>query len=155
MDNMGGLRKLYYILADDIQEFVLSGTNTYSLVFAEGKSWNEIIFTQESGRFSETEEMTDNGLAYNYEVSCRVPRISPDSISLFGDLRLKELLILVEDNNGYFWITGRPGTWFNIMISSDTGENIQDRNSRQLRISAQLPEASIYSADPFTNHALA
>jgi hypothetical protein len=148
MDNMGGLRKLYYIDASYYITHQLAESNLYSLSLDEKVTVNEIAFTQETGKISEVEEITDNALAYNYEVTCTVPKCAPETVDLFLGLRLKQLLMIAEDNNGNFWLTGAPGSYFNISITNDTGANTQDRNSKQLKISASLPTPSVFIIDP-------
>jgi hypothetical protein len=149
MDNMGGLRKLYYIDADDFVSLTPDGNNLNTLVLENGAAIPEIEFTQETGKISESSEISDNGLVYNFEASCRIPKCGPDNINLFGDLRLKRLLILGEDNNENLWLAGAPGSYFTIILNSDTGQGAQDPNARQLKITAALMDGSVFVASPF------
>jgi hypothetical protein len=146
---MGGLRKLYYIDSDDFSSVTLIDDNLYVLSLEGEAEINEIEFSADSGKISETSEMSDNGLIYNFEASCRIPKCGPENINLFGELRLRQLLILAEDNNGNFWLSGAPGTYFTIMLSSDTGQNTQDLNARQLKITAGLMDSSVFVQSPF------
>jgi len=150
MDNMGGLRKLYYIDSEDFISIAAAGENLFTLSLEEDATIEEIEFSEDSGRISESSEISDNGLIYNFEISCRIPKIAPENIALFGNLRLKLILLIAEDNNGNFWLTGAPGTYFNIIINSDTGQNTQDINSRLLKITAALMDSSVFVQDPVT-----
>ena len=149
MDNMGGLRKLYYIDADDFVSLELGENDLYDLTLENGAEINEIEFTQDTGKISETEDETDDGTVYNFETSCRIPKCGPDNKDLLGDLKQKRLLILGEDNNEQFWLTGAPGSYFNINTNSGTGEATPDTNSRQLKISAALMTGSVFIESPF------
>jgi hypothetical protein len=149
MDNMGGLRKLWYIDADDFVSLVPGENDLSVLTLENGAKITEIEFSEDTGQISESGEIDDSGLIYNFEASCRIPKCGPDNINLFGDLRLKKLLIIGEDNNGNFWLTGSPGTYFNIIIKSDTGTLAADPNAIQLKLAAGLPEESVFIESPF------
>jgi hypothetical protein len=144
MNNIGGLLKLYYIDADDYVDAEEGTDGIYDLMLATGSAPIEISFTEDTGRISETEQDTDHGIQYNYEISCRIPKLQEDNRELLGDLRRKKLLILAQDGNENWWLTGRPGVYFKIDISKDTGANTQDRNNQELKISASLAEGSVF-----------
>jgi hypothetical protein len=149
MDNMGGLLKLYYIDADDFSSLEPANDDLSTLILASEAEINEIEFSQDTGKVSETEEISDNGSIYNFEVSCRIPKCGPDNSDPLGDLKSKRLLILCQDNNDNFWLTGIPGSYFNISMNSSTGGTSADINSRQLKISAALMIDSKFIVSPF------
>jgi DNA-binding beta-propeller fold protein YncE len=144
MDNMGGLNRLYYIDADDFVSLVKGIDDLYTLTLDQGKAPHEIVFTQDTGKISETESDNDNGVIYNYEASVKVPKCSVDNNDLLGEYRQKKLLILGEDNNENLWLTGDPGSYFDIGIINDTGTNSQDMNGSTLKISASLAKGSVF-----------
>lgn len=148
MDNMGGLRKLYYIDADDFVSLELGENDLYDLTLENEAVINEIEFTQDTGKISEVPDETDNGSAYNFETSCRIPKCGPDNADLFGDLKQKRLLILGIDNNDNYWLAGAPGSYFQINTNSSTGEGSPDMNARQLKISAALMTGSVFITSP-------
>ena len=141
MDNMGGLRKLYYIDADDFISLVKAENDLYTLTLENGAVIKEIKFTDGTGKISETDEISDNGSVYNFETSCRIPKYGPDNKDLLGDLQYKKLLILGEDNNENFWLAGAPGSYFKI--------STEDLNNRQLKISAALMAGVVFIVNPF------
>ena len=149
MDNMGGLRKLYYIDADDFVSLTPDVNNLNTLVLENGAVINEEEFTQGTGKISELPDETDHGTIFNFEVTCRIPKCGPDNTNLLGDLRQKRILILGEDNNNNLWLAGAPGSYFNITTPGTTGEETADLNSRQLKISAALMTGSVFIASPF------
>lgn len=149
MDNMGGLRKLYYIDAIDFVSVLPGQNDLYVLTLENGAEIEEIEFSDETGKISEAEEIIDNGSAYNFEVMCRIPKCGPDNANPLGDLKQKRILILGEDNNENFWLAGAPGSYFNINLNSDTGQGSPDPNARQLKISAALMLGSIFIESPF------
>jgi hypothetical protein len=149
MDNMGGLRKLYYIDADDFISLTPDGSNLNTLVLETGAGINEIEFTAETGTISESEDISDNGSIYTFEVSCSIPKCGPDNLNLLGDLRQKRLLIIGIDDNENIWLGGAPGSYFNITTVSNTGILAADLNSRQLKISAPLMLSSVFISSPF------
>ncbi len=149
MNNMGGLRKLWYIDADDFVSLVEGQNSIYTLTLENGAAITAIDFTPGTGKISENEETTDHGTVFNFEASCRVPKCGADNKDLLGGNKDKKLLILGEDENENFWLIGSPGSYFNINTSSSTGESQQDTNGRQLRISASLPEGSVFITSPF------
>jgi hypothetical protein len=149
MDNMGGLRKLYYIGADDFDSLTPGTGNLFTLGLKGGSTPEEIEFTPETGKISESEEDSDNGTIYNYEVSCSIPKCGPDNTDPFGDLKQKRIMIIAEDDNENFWLTGAPGSYFKILSSSTTGQVTSDLNARQLKISAALMNGSVFISTPF------
>jgi hypothetical protein len=149
MDNMGGLQKLYYIDADDFISLTPDGNNLNTLVLENGSTINEIEFTQETGKISESEDISDNGSIYNFEVSCSIPKCGPDNYDLMGDMKQKKILILGIDDNENIWLAGSPGSYFNITTNSNTGTAAADLNSRQLKISASLMQSSVFIVSPF------
>lgn len=148
MDNMGGLRKLYYIDADDFISLVKGENDLYTLTLENEAVLNEIAFTDGTGKISETDEISDNGSVFNFETSCRIPKCGPDNKDPLEDLRYKRLLILGEDNNDNLWLAGAPGSYFNVTLNSSTGESTPDLNSRQLKISAGLMTGSVFILTP-------
>jgi hypothetical protein len=149
MDNMGGLRKLYYIDADDFVSLDPAGNNLFELTLAEGATLTEIKFSQETGKISEVPDETDHGTLYNYEVSCIIPKCGPDNNTPFGNSKEKKLLLLGIDDNENIWLTGAPGSYFKIIQSGSTGTTAADINSRQLKISAALMTGSVFIVSPF------
>ena len=149
MDNMGGLQKLYYIDADDYVSLVEDINDLYTLTLKNGAVINEIEFTHDTGKISETDEISEDGSVYNFETSCRIPKCGPGNKDMLGDLRYKKLLILGEDNNENFWLAGAPGSYFNISTASTTGEGTSDLNNRQLKISAALMAGVVFIENPF------
>jgi hypothetical protein len=144
MDNMGGLNRLYYIDAGDVTSLELDENNVFDLTLTGGKAPVEISFTQDTGKVSESEEDTDDGVVYNFEASCQIPGCSESNNDLFGEYRHKKLLILWQDNNVRLRLTGYPGSYFDIKILSDTGTGSQEYNGRMIKITAALAKASVF-----------
>jgi hypothetical protein len=148
MYNMGGLLKLYYIDADDFVSLEEAGNYLFDLTLDNGAIINEINFTQDTGKLSETEEETDHGIMYNVEVSCRIPGFIASNSALMGDLRQKRIMILGMDSNENFILAGSPGSYFKIGIASTTGEGSPDPNSKRLTITASLPDGVKFIESP-------
>lgn len=155
MNNMGGIRKLYYIDADDFVSLVEGENELHTLTLDEEAVLNDLKFTHDTGKISQNEEETDNGTVYNFETSCRIPKCGPAKTSLLKSLSRKRLFILAEDNNENFWLAGcdgpaySSGTYFRVNINSTSGEGTQDTNSMQLNISAQLTSPCVFIKSPF------
>lgn len=148
MNNMGGLLKLYYIDAEDFILLETGQDSLYELTLAAGAVIHEIEFTQDTGRLAETEEDTDNGIQYNVEISCRIPKFNLSSGNLMGDLRQKKILIVAEDSNENFILVGSPGSYFTAGVTGGTGEAQVEANSRTLRLSASLAEGVKFIESP-------
>lgn len=146
---MGGLLKLYYIDADDFVSLETGQESLYDLTLAAGASITQIDFTQDTGRLTETEEDTDNGIQYNVEISCRIPGFDVSGSNLMGDLRQKKIMILVEDSNENFILVGSPGAYFGVNVSGTTGEAQPEAHSRTLRLSVSLAEGVKFIESPF------
>jgi hypothetical protein len=58
-------------------------------------------------------------------------------------------MIIAEDDNENFWLTGSPGSYFKILSSGTTGQATSDLNARQLKISAALMTSSVFISTPF------
>jgi hypothetical protein len=145
MDNMGGLNQLSFIDADDVVSLQLDEDNVYNLILEGGKAPHEIAFTEDTGKLSENENNTDeNGVFYSFEASCRVPNCSESNSDIIGEYRKKKLLILGKDNNERLWLAGYPGSYFDFNLSSDTGGSNQEVNGRTIKISASLPNKSVF-----------
>jgi hypothetical protein len=144
MNNMGGICKLYYIDAEDFSSMSTAESGLTVLALEQGKSAQEISFTEDTGRISESEEQTENGTAYNIDIACRIPACDNSNKDPFSGKRNKKLLFIAEDSNGNLWLTGAPGSYFNISVSSDTGGNTQDMNGRSVKISASLASGSVF-----------
>ena len=149
MDNIGGLLSLSYIDADDFVEITQGIDGIYDLTLAAGSAPVEIPFTEDTGHISETEEDTDHGIQYNFEVSCKIPKVQYSNRDLLGDLRRRKIVILARDGNENWWLAGHPGAYFKIDVNSDTGTNTADRNSVDLKISASLPTGAVF-VNPLT-----
>ena len=146
MDNAGGLNKLYYVDGDDFISAVEGDDGLFEIALEEGAVLHEIEFTEDTGRISESEEMTYNGLIHNFEITCKIRKCGPSNSDLFGDLCEKKLILLARDNNDNNWLVGDPGTYFNITTGKDTGANFADLNNIQLKISAQLAQPAKFTS---------
>lgn len=144
MDNMGGICKLFLIDAEDFVSLDFDSENVGTLVLEETAEISEIEFTEDTGKFTETEEETDNGVLFNFEASIRVPRISAGNSERFTQLRDKKLMVLMADNNDQWILTGAPGSYFKISVSSTTGQNTADMNASTITISASLATGSAF-----------
>lgn len=145
---MGGINKLFLIDADYFSALDEDSGFVYDLLLDSGVEMNEIEFTEDTGRVSETEEETDNGVVFNYEVAVLITKVSPGDSRRFSSLRDKKLLVLVRDNNDLWWLTGAPGSYFKITISAATGTAAAERNGSTLTISASLPTGSVFINEP-------
>lgn len=146
---MGGLLKLYYIDSDDFVSLEIGQESLYELTLADGAVIHEIEFTQDTGKLSETEDDTDNGIQYNVEIKCRIPGFGVSGNNLLGDLRQKKIMILAEDSNENFILAGSPGAYFSVNISGATGEAQVEPNSRILTLTASLAESVKFIESPF------
>jgi hypothetical protein len=144
MDNMGGLQQLSIIDAADFVSLVKGENDLYTLTLENEAELTIIDFTADTGKISESDEITDNGSVYNFEASCRIPKCAPDNADPLGDLKNKRIMIIGEDNNGNLWLAGAPGSYFRISLAGDTGQGSPDMNSRLLKISAELMTGSVF-----------
>lgn len=143
MDNMGGVSKLYVIDADDIAYFGPAVEDIYTLGLAAIDSAYEIPISNEGAGFSETEEDTDNGFIYNFEVTARIPKVTQGDMLGIEAIRQKSLCIGITDMNGQNWLFGYPGSYFSIIHSKDSGQAAADLNHAKLKISAGYTERGI------------
>lgn len=141
---MGGINRLCLIDADYFSSLNEDSGDVWDLLLDSGVEIDEIVFTEDTGHVSENEEETDNGVVFNYEVAVLIAKVGPGDSTRFAALRHKKLLILVQDNNDQWWLTGAPGTYFKFTIVNATGTAAADRNGSTLTISASLPTGSIF-----------
>lgn len=145
MDNMGGLLKLFIIDADDYVSLADDDAdNVFDQTLSSGAEPYELEFTEDTGKISEAEEETDNGIAYSFEASCRVPKLGPADKVLFNELRQKRIMIMALDSNGNWWLTGAPGTYFKFTVGKDTGAASAEMNGTSIKISAVLAQGSCF-----------
>jgi hypothetical protein len=144
MNNMGGLTRLYVVDADYYDSIELKSENLYDIIFGSGYEMERISFIEDTGKISQTEEETDNGTLYNIEVSFIIAAAGPANADPLKGLRNKKIILLAYDSNDQIWLAGQPGSYFNVTVNSTTGTAAMERNSRSVKITAQLSISAVF-----------
>ena len=101
--NLGNLKTISLIALENllsIPQPVAGEISFNDLTFVEGKAFQEIYFTPETGSIVENEERTNAGSVWKKEINLQIPKISAIIIAGLQNFENRKIAALVTDMNG-------------------------------------------------------
>lgn len=144
-NNTGGVQKIY------ITDFCNLDSLTYtsgeegviaSITLESGAQFYEFAFNRNTSSFTETATVSvENGsLFYNQTISLKIPRREYSKRDVLATLMQKDLAIIVQDQNGLYWLFGEQNGVLVTEIPSESGVAKGDFNGYTITLSGEEPE---------------
>ena len=132
--NIGGLKKIYYILKEDVS--VIPVQEEYNIIddvtLVSGKSWKELQFTLNTGKFTEDVKNGRSGPYFEAKITAVIPKDKFSTVYSLSTLQDMEFIVWVIDNNGDGRLCGNKSKGLNFGFSRSTGNNNSAFNSNQV-----------------------
>lgn len=133
-NNVGGIKKVFIASRDDIDDITLNGDNVVTAISFAQNQFYTYDLTRESSNFSETVNTNvQNGTTFYAQsleiVLNKLQTNTRNEIILLGRNRL---CIVVEDNNGRYWMLGFKNGIDLTAGGSASGTAYGDRNGYTL-----------------------
>lgn len=105
--NMVGFQMLSYAYKSSVKRISMPDENLQVEIIMQSVSdWKQIYFTIETGQFHIRHKSDDSGNYYDIEVNVKVPKVRGNVGALLEDLRNRDLLLKITDNNQQDWLVG-------------------------------------------------
>lgn len=163
-DNIGGLIQEVYIgYASDIATWpdLPAPESNASLTLAEGGAWDgdlvqatgkkliKLVYTDETGSFTITQQGESGAESYLYQLDISRAKMNATIFGLENALKGRKLVIICKDKNGNAYLMGDALNAAK-MIAADattTGSATSDKNNVPLRFTYVCPRKLVYTGD--------
>jgi hypothetical protein len=143
-DSIGGAKSIYVLEHGNISSTVTSGVIT-AMTKTTGKRFWKYEMPREvaNGKSTIQADEKNGSLFFNHEVSLAINKLSSLVRNELLLLMKNRLDVVVEDNNGKFWLFGREN---GLLVSSGelgTGTSMSDRSGADIVLSGAEKEPMI------------
>lgn len=149
IDSIGGVKTLYISANTDLGTPVVGVTGYItSLVGATG-TFYEYAVPKDTSSFNETFTVsnTNSSVFYQQDVVANLPKLSSEKRNqLLLLCKNRDLKVVVEDNNGLYWLVGQTRGAVVSAGTSSTGTAVGDLNGYTVTVQAQEPAMAIQLA---------
>ena len=165
IDNVGGIiQEIGIAYADDIatwpelpapagnsstMDLATAGAWAGDLVQKTGKKFYKVIFTDETGAFTITQQGEQGAESYLYQLDISRAKMNAVIFGFENAIRGRKLVILVKDKNGVCYMMGDKLNAAK-MVAADattTGTAASDKNNVPLRFTYVCPRKLVYTGD--------
>lgn len=165
IDNVGGIvQEIGIAYADDIatwpelpapagnsstMDLATAGAWAGDLVQKTGKKFYRVIFTDETGAFTITQQGEQGAESYLYQLDISRAKMNAVIFGFENAIRGRKLVILVKDKNGVCYMMGDKLNAAK-MVAADattTGTAASDKNNVPLRFTYVCPRKLVYTGD--------
>lgn len=164
IDNVGGIvQEIGIAYADDIATWPALPTpaSDSTLTLAAAGAWNgdivqkvgkkfyKVLFTDETGAFTITQQGEQGAESYLYQLDISRAKMNATIFGFENAIRGRKLVILVKDKNGTCYLMGDSLNAAK-MVAADattTGTAVTDKNNVPLRFTYACPRKLVYAGD--------
>ncbi len=135
--NLPGLHKIQFVESANILNITSPNENhEVQINLQSGVVWDDLYFTQTTADSKIKQKQDDSGFYYNALIKLVNPKLTPAKAVQFSQLEQKELVFLLEDNNGYKILIGSKEMPARITYSLHNPPLGATRNQREISIDA-------------------
>lgn len=132
---IGGVRSVWVIDRSWYQDLCLDGLGIiYRIKLAPAARWLRLEINEFGANFTLAEENDENGVKYIHTVTGVANILSAEARFALEKFRRRELLALVEDNNGRVWFLGEHAAARLVDVSGATGVSTPGQNIYNFQI---------------------
>ena len=130
-------------------DLATAGAWAGDLVQKTGKKFYKVIFTDETGAFTITQQGEQGAESYLYQLDISRAKMNAVIFGFENAIRGRKLVILVKDKNGVCYMMGDKLNAAK-MVAADattTGTAASDKNNVPLRFTYVCPRKLVYTGD--------
>jgi len=136
-DNIGGLKSVWFIGWNDVSSVTVASGLVSAITKSAGKVFYKYQLVRNTASFTENiAGSIENGtVVYNQELTVVINKMNVSMRNEILLLAQNNLMAVVEDQNGRYWLAGRYNGLDLLTGSSSTGTAQTDRNGYTLTFS--------------------
>ncbi len=136
-DNIGGLKSVWFIGWNDVSSVTVASGLVSAITKSAGKVFYKYQLVRNTASFTENiAGSIENGtVVYNQELTVVINKMNVSMRNEILLLAQNNLMAVVEDQNGRYWLAGRYNGLDLLTGSSSTGTAQSDRNGYTLTFS--------------------
>ena len=136
-DNIGGLKAVWFIGWNDVSSLTESSGTITAITKASGKVFYKYQLVRNTSSFTENiAGSVENGtVVYNQELSIIINKMQVSMRNEILLLAKNNMMAVIEDQNGRYWLAGRYNGLDLLSGSASTGTAQADRNGYTLTFS--------------------
>ena len=143
----GGIKSIFVtnLLNQTAAPTVSGGTVTaYSLLTGQGFKFFRYDFRKQTGEFTETETLSDANwtIFYATDIKIQFTKLEVNKRNEMYLLGQNDLVVIVLDNNGQYWLVGTQNGVTLTKVDGKTGKNFGDLNGYQIEMKGFEPQAA-------------
>jgi hypothetical protein len=165
IDNVGGLvQEIYIGYAEDVatwpklpapagdsstMSLADAGTWNGDIVQKTGKKFFKVVYTDETGTFTMTQQGEQGAESYLYQLDISRVKMNATIFGFENAIRGRKLVIIVKDKNGVCYLMGDSLNAAKMIAAdaSTTGTAVTDKNNVPLRFTYACPRKLVYDGD--------
>lgn len=165
IDNVGGLvQEIYIGYAEDVatwpklpapagdsstMSLADAGTWDGDIVQKTGKKFFKVVYTDETGTFTITQQGEQGAESYLYQLDISRAKMNATIFGFENAIRGRKLVIIVKDKNGVCYLMGDSLNAAKMIAAdaSTTGTAVTDKNNVPLRFTYACPRKLVYDGD--------
>lgn len=165
IDNVGGLvQEIYIGYAEDVatwpklpapagdsstMSLADAGTWNGDIVQKTGKKFFKVVYTDETGTFTITQQGEQGAESYLYQLDISRAKMNATIFGFENAIRGRKLVIIVKDKNGVCYLMGDSLNAAKMIAAdaSTTGTAVTDKNNVPLRFTYACPRKLVYDGD--------
>lgn len=165
IDNVGGLvQEIYIGYAEDVatwpelpapagdsstMSLADAGTWNGDIVQKTGKKFFKVVYTDETGTFTITQQGEQGAESYLYQLDISRAKMNATIFGFENAIRGRKLVIIVKDKNGVCYLMGDSLNAAKMIAAdaSTTGTAVTDKNNVPLRFTYACPRKLVYYGD--------
>lgn len=127
--SVGGVRRVLVIDAKYVTGYTLDDDGAVTSVATSLPVWYELCLKDNVTLMDVTEDTTDAGTRFSVSLAAATYFMSQQNRNVIETLRRRRLVIIIEDRNGRYWLTGEDGAARVENIAGTTGAARADNNN--------------------------
>lgn len=114
--------------------------------FFAGYTWLSGLSLKDTLQFTEVEEKADGGSVYKTTINGMVPKMTPEYLALFEEMKRHKHVVEPLDNNGKKRLCGSPRAGMTFSYSSDSSTNPAGLSGYKFSFTLESPTPSPFYA---------
>lgn len=137
-EGIGGIRRIWIMDRSFYEKvYVDSIGRILNILTRFPGKWHSFDVNPNSTLFSINQESDNQGIKYFHEVTGTIGILDAETRKAFESLRRRDIIVLVEDNNGNVWFLGENHPAWLDLVSGASGQSTQSENIYTFRIEEQ------------------
>lgn len=150
MNNTGSLYSIYLLDCKYLLGIVfLPLEKRYQIQLDPNAVIDKVPFTLDTANFKQTRKKNTSGVYFQVELTCLVPKISPEFDAIFDKYDNENFVAIIKDSNDYFRLIGNQDEPLFFSEEKDTGTDFADPNTNKIDLSRQFRKSTLVIKDPF------